>query len=265
MASPKKQVNNRNVDEAGIRLAPTPIQNANYHVMPTVMQEFVIEPRIETNGNSGVQDGSSQAVDINTSNDFQPRKQDISKKSTRRKRSKNIIIGSIMLALTVVVVLPFILGAAGVWLDKMPFVYVPRQYGALYRIVEAIKVSFRFGWKGGVVGQAWLSCVPSIVLLVGILALAVNLLKSAIALFGSVKPINYVAGATIYLLSVLVDFVIAIVGFSLIGVEKMDFMQDFIHGFRTNEFFSLLVFSVAYFVISFVCTWADSDKYGYLK
>ena len=46
MADKFNKNKNRSVDDAGIRLAPPPINNAAYHVMPTVMQEYVIEPTI---------------------------------------------------------------------------------------------------------------------------------------------------------------------------------------------------------------------------
>ena len=39
--------NNRHVDDAGIRLAPPPMHSAAYHVMPSVVQEYVIQPHIE--------------------------------------------------------------------------------------------------------------------------------------------------------------------------------------------------------------------------
>ena len=48
MAEKINKNKNRSVDDAGIRLAPSPIDNAAYHVMPTVMQQYVIEPTIVT-------------------------------------------------------------------------------------------------------------------------------------------------------------------------------------------------------------------------
>ena len=47
MADEKFKIKNRGVDDADIRLAPTPIHNSSCHVMPTIKQEFVITPRIE--------------------------------------------------------------------------------------------------------------------------------------------------------------------------------------------------------------------------
>lgn len=61
----------KGVDDAGIRLAPPPAPNSGYHVMPTVMQEFVIEPHIVTEERS--QEGDSARAQ-STANDFQPKR-----------------------------------------------------------------------------------------------------------------------------------------------------------------------------------------------
>ena len=85
MADEKFKIKNRGVDDAGIRLAPTPIHNSSCHVMPTIKQEFVITPRIEVEE----QEDNEFSREASTANDFQPKTEDISKKWKRRKRSKN--------------------------------------------------------------------------------------------------------------------------------------------------------------------------------
>ena len=253
---------NRGVDDAGIRLAPTPIHNSSYHVMPTVMQEFVISPRIEVEEET--QDGDF-GRETTTANDFQPRKEDIGKKWKRRKRSKNMILGVIMFIITAIVVLPFILGAAGVMLKDFAFKYVPETFGAIRNIVEAFKITAEFGWKGDIVNQVWIYTVPSLILLFGIIFLAINLIKSLVAIIATPKPVKYTSGALIYLFSVLAVFIASLVGAETIGVAKIDFVKDFIHGYATSELFSLIVFAAGYFVISAICTAIGSDKFGYLR
>lgn len=261
MADANNKNKNRGVDDAGIRLAPTPIHNSNYHVMPTVMQEFVITPRIEVEE----PDRGEQTRETTTANDFQPRKEDISKKWKRRKRTKNMIIGAIMLIVTLLVVLPYVLGAVGVWLEDFPFRYVPKQFGAIHNIVEAFKFTASNGWKGAEVNSVWVATVPDLILLVGIICLAVNLIKSLIAVIATYKPIKFTVGATVYLFTVLAVFIASLVGAETIGIEKIDFMRDFINGYKTSELFSLIVFAVGYFAVSMVCTLVDADKYGYLR
>lgn len=260
MADVNNKNRNRGVDDAGIRLAPTPIHNASYHVMPTVMQEFVITPRIEIEEQEG-----EAARNLSTANDFQPKKEDISKRWKRRKRAKNMIVGVIMLVVTAAVVLPYILGAVGVLLEDFPFRYVPIRFGALRNIVDAFKTTAGLGWKGEAVKAVWLSAIPDIILLLGILFLAFNLFKSVIALLGSVRPIGYATNATVYLFTVLAVFIASLVGASAIGIEKIDFIGDFIKGYKTSELFGLVVFAVGYLIVAVVCTVIDSDKYGYMR
>lgn len=260
MADEKIKNKNRGVDDAGIRLAPTPIHNSSYHVMPTVKQEFVIVPRIEVEK----EEEEENVRESTTANDFQPRTEDISKKLKRRKRSKNMIIGIIMLLITTVMLLPYILGAAGVWLEDFPFRYVPRQFGAIHNVVEAFKFTAGEGWTGAAVGEVWIKTVPDLVLIVGIIFLAINFIKSLFSILGTYKPIKYTACATVYLIAVLIVFITALVGADVVGVEKIDFMKDFIHGYKSSELFSLVVFSVGYFAVSLICTLIDSDRYGYL-
>lgn len=260
MADVKNKAKNRGVDDAGIRLAPTPIHNASYHVMPTVMQEFVITPRIEIEGQEG-----EAAKSSDTANDFQPKKEDISKKWKRRKRSKNMIVGVIMLVFTAAVVLQYVLGAVGVSPEGFPFRYIPQRFGAINNIVEAFKFTAAHGWSGEEVNATWILAVPDLILVLGFIFLAINFIKSVFALLGSVKPIKYIGCATVYLCTVLAVFIASLVGAEVVGIEKIDFVQDFIHGYQSSELFGLIVFAVGYFIVAAICSAVTADKYGYLK
>lgn len=59
-------------------------------------------------------------------------------------------------------------------------------------------------------------------------------------------------------------FITSLVGAEAVGIEKIDFINDFIRGFKTSELFSLVVFAAGYFIVSLICTLIDSDRYGYL-
>ncbi len=253
---------NRNVDDAGIRLAPTPVQNASYHVMPAVRQEFVIEPHMVLDDPEA---GDKTRQTESTANDFQPKKQDISKKWKRRRRSKNMIVGAIMLAVSLVVILPYILGATGVMLDSLPFRYVPVRYNVLHNIIEAFKITAQNGWKGPVVNQVWINEVPDLMLAVGIVCLLLNVVKSLIGLFGGIKYKRYTVMALIYFISILCVLIMSLVGAPAIGVEKIDFVQSVIRGYKTSDLFGMLVISLGYFLVSAVCSAVCAEKYGYLK
>lgn len=50
-----------------------------------------------------------------------------------------------------------------------------------------------------------------------------------------------------------------------IGVDKIDFMADFIHGFKTSELFTLLTFAAGYVIVCKLIALINRDKCGYLK
>lgn len=105
MADKFNKNKNRSVDDAGIRLAPPPINNAAYHVMPTVMQEYVIEPTIV---NKETPDSDSRRI-VSTVDDVQPKREEVNKKWKRGKRAKNMASGIIALVASVAVLLPYVL------------------------------------------------------------------------------------------------------------------------------------------------------------
>lgn len=259
----KNKIRNKNLDEAGIRLAPTPIGSSQYHVLPSVRQEFVLEPHILAP--TAPDTPFAEAAEISTENDFQPKKRDISKRWKRSKRSKNIAVGIIMFIVTSLVILPYLLGIFSQRLDFVPFEYTPVQFNAIGNIVQAFRVSAALGWQGELVNAIWIYCVSDMILLVGIFALVINLIKSVAAIVGAVKPVRFNGGAILYLLSVLAIFVAALVGAPEIGVDKIDFVQDVIYGFRTSELFSLLVFAIGNVIVCAVCTVVNPDKSGYLS
>ena len=146
MADERNKNKNRNVDDAGIRLAPTPIRNSDYHVLPSIRQEFVIEPTMHID-----EPKDEMKTEYSTADDFQPKVKDKSKKWKRTKRGKNIVFGFIMLAVTIVVVLPYILSVAGTR-PSLPFKYVPEELNAIGGIeadMTNTPIEFTFDFRPG--------------------------------------------------------------------------------------------------------------------
>lgn len=248
----------RGVDDAGIRLAPPPINNAGYHVMPTVMQEYVIEPHLS------VDEPKEDKREVSTADDFQPRREEANKKWKRQKRAKNMIAGAIAIVVSVVVLLPYILGAIGTKVSA-PFRFSLESYNVVGKWISAFKQTAALGWKGDGIKEIWLSAVPSMILTIGILAVLINAIKSLFALFGAIKPVKYGWGAFVNLVCVLAIFVASLVGAPAIGIDKIDFMADFIHGFKASELFTLMAFGAGYTVICALLSLVNRDKFGYLK
>lgn len=260
MADKINKNRNRSVDDAGIRLAPSPINNAAYHVMPTVMQEYVIEPTIV---NKETPDSDSRRI-VSTVDDVQPKREEVNKKWKRGKRAKNMASGIIALVASVAVLLPYILGAVGTSLDT-PFKLVPDKFNVVSNLIYAFKTTAQLGWSGEEVGAIWVGMVPSLILTIGILCVIINVIKSLFAIFGAVKPVKFVSGAIINLLCVLAIFVASLAGASAIGIEQIDFINDFIHGYANSELFTLVVFGVAYVLLCIVSAIINRDKCGYLR
>ena len=261
----EKTKRNRSVDDAGIRLAPAPLHGERSVTMPSVRQEFVIAPELRLDAPT---DEAPQTATVSTEHDFQPKKKDVSKKWKRRRRSKNIAFGVVMLLLSGVILLQYILGAIGGVAEKvntLHIVLVPDELGALNNIVEAFKLSMDAGWRSAACKEAWISCLPSLILSVGLIAVFVNLIKSLAGLFGAVKPRRYLPAALVYLLSAFAVLIIYLVGAPSLGVERIDFVADVIKGYQSSELFGILVFALGYLVVSVVCSWISSEKYGYLK
>ena len=259
MADERNKNKNRNVDDAGIRLAPTPIRSSDYHVLPSIRQEFVIEPTMHIDETK-----DEMKTEYSTADDFQPKVKDKSKKWKRTKRGKNIVFGFIMLAVTVVVVLPYILSVAGTR-PNLPFKYVPEELNAIGVIVNAIKASIAEGWKGAAVKSAWFHAVPSLVLALGLVFLAFNVIKSLFALLGAVKPVRYVVNSVAYLVCVLTVLVLYLIGVNTLGVPQINFVQDIVKGYKSSELFALIVFALGNLLVAIICTYANKDKLGYIR
>ncbi len=260
MADNKNKNRNRAVDDAGIRLAPTPIRTSDYHVLPSVRQEFVIAPHIEAQKTPQ----EEARAEISTSKDFQPRKKDISKKWKRSKRGRNIALGLLMLLLTAFVALPYVLGAASQH-PELPFKYVPERFNAIYNLIEAFKATAQLGWKGELVNAIWIGAVPDLILAVGILCLAINLVKSIVGMFIVTKPVRYVPCAVVYCCSVLAILVASLVGAPEIGVARVDIVSDVILSYATSELFSMLVLGVGYLLVSAIINLFNADNSGYIR
>ena len=249
---------NRSVDDAGIRLAPSPIDNAAYHVMPAVMQEYVIEPSIVNK-----ETPDTRRV-VSTIDDVQPKREEVNKKWKRGKRAKNMASGAIAFVASIGVLLPYIFGALGTSIDA-PFKLVPEQFNVVANLIAAFRQTANLGWSGSEVGAIWANTVPSLILTIGILCVLINIVKSFFAIFGSIKPVRFTKGAIVNLACVVAVFVAALAGASAIGIDQIDFMQDFIHGYATSELFTLLVFGAAYLVVCMASAIINRDKCGYLK
>ena len=260
MADKFNKNKNRGVDEAGIRLAPSPIDNASYHVMPTVMQEYVIEPTIV---NKETPDSDSRRI-VSTVDDVQPKREEVNKKWKRGKRAKNMASGVVALVASVLVLLPYILGAIGTNVDS-PIQLSCVRFNVVSNLISAFSQTASLGWKGEEVGAIWVNMVPSLILTIGILCALINVIKACFAIFGAVKTVKFVSGAIINLLCVIAIFVASLAGASAIGIEQIDFMNDFIHGYASSELFTLVVFGAAYVLLCVIGAIINRDKCGYLK
>lgn len=253
---------NPHVDESGIRLAPTPLGGTAPKTMPGIRQEFVIVPRLETPTAAGTAEGGAA---VSTSADYQPKSRDLSKLRARRMRTRNFGVGLVMAAVSALVLLPFVFAVCGVSVDFLPFRFVPQQYNVVQGWIDAFSETAALGWTGEQVGAVWAAMVPDMLLTVGIIAVLVNLVKAVTGMCFALRPRRYLPGATVFLMSVCAVFIAALVGAEDIGVAQIDFMQDFIHGYATSEFFTFFVLAGVNLVAAFVCSLVTPPRTGYTR
>lgn len=250
----------RKVDDAGIRLAPEPMTGAAEKRMPAVVQEFVVTPRLEYDSPAAEEEDRTAS----TASDYQPAEKDAGRRWKRTVRTRNFISAVIMLVASAAVILPFALAAAGVTAD-LPFRLVPREFDVISGWIDAFRGSAELGWSGEAVNALWLDMVPEMILTVGLLAVLVNVVKAVTGLFGAIKPRRYTACAAVYLLSVIAVFVAALAGAEAVGLEQIDFMNDFIYGWNTSEFFTLFVTAAFNVILAAVCSFITPLRTGYTR
>ena len=252
----------RKVDDAGIRLAPKPLAGAADKRMPAVKQEFVITPRLEYETTATAQESAAEAT---TASDYQPTERDAGRRWKRTVRTRNLVSSLIMLIACAAVLLPFALAAADVKTDVIPFKFIPERFDVITAWIDAFRTTAQLGWKGAEVNSLWVHMVPEMILTVGLLAILINLLKAVTGLFGAIKPRRYTACAVVYLLAVAAVFIASLVGAENVGIVQIDFMEDFIRGWNTSEFFTLFAVGALHLVLAVICTFITPQRTGYTR
>ncbi len=248
------------VDEMGIRLAPAPMKAGGINLLPSVRQDFVLRPSLEID--EPLPEGTSPAV--STSDDYQPKRKDVDKHWKRKKRTKNVVCGLIMLIFSAAVFVPYILAATNVEV-VLPIAVVPNNFNVIGNLIEAVKLSIAQNWAGSDVETAWKQMMPDLILLFGLLFILANLIKSLIGIFGAVRVQRYFAAALIYFLCIAALLIAAVVGAEDFGIAKINFMNDIVHGWNSSEIVGIAAVAVANIVIAAVCSIINPEKSGYTK
>ena len=242
------------VDENGLRLAPNPVNKADAKILPKAVQPFEFQPKLRPIGSTGATES--------TVDDFQPKKRDVSKRATRTKRTKNIICGIFMLLFTAAAVLPYIFGVCNLKITN-PIILSFTKFDIFGHLISLIKGCI--GADKSTLISNLLHMVPYAILLVGLLGLAANVIKALIGIFGAKRPMKYALSALIYLISTIIIFIMALVGVGRVGIEKIDFMKDFVYGYSSSEYVTMLGIAIIYFIIAVIIKIANPEKSGYLK
>lgn len=254
--------NNQNktpkVDEMGIRLAPAPMTKESEKMLPAVRQDFVMHPVLEI-------DEPQDVVEPSTSTDYQPKRKDLSKRLKRSKRTRNIVCGLIMFVFLSLILLQYTLAAVSETLDFIPFKYVPTEYNVIGNLIDNFTQIKNAGWTGSMAAIFWKACLPDFILGIGIVFVLVNLIKAILGIFGAIKVKRYIVCSVVYLLVIIALFIAALVGAEEFGINKISFVNDFIKGWQTSEFFGLLITAAAGLLASIACSLINPEKSGYTK
>lgn len=258
--------NNRTVENAGKRNNTSlPVANSNCFVMPSIMQPYVIEPTfVNPPTQTKVAQASSEETRESTLDDYQPKKEDATKKWKRKKRALNIVGGIIALVASLAVLMPYVLGYLGTD-TSFPIDISFATFNSIQALVEGVQQVISLGFFTPESNAVLVMLIPHIILAIGILAVAINVIKSVCALLFVKKPVKYTKCAIVNLVCVLAIFIASLVGAPSIGINKIDFMADVVNGYASSEHFTLLAFAVGYTLVSAICTQINRDKYGYLK
>lgn len=248
-------------DGNGIKLAPAPMRADKSNGISPFVQELRIVPRLEYPSDSSGKDEER----VSTSADYQPAARDASRRWKRKVRVRNALSSLIILLASAVVLVPYILAAAGVTANAVPFRLVLGEYDVIGGWIEAFRQTAAAGWQAAAVKSVWLGMIPEMILTIGLLAVLINIVKAVLGLVGAIRPKRYTAGAVVCLLSVVAVFIAALVGAADIGVEQIDFMTDFIDGWQTSEFFTLFVTAGFNVVAAVICSFVAPLRTGYTR
>lgn len=253
-------VNDKNkVDEMGIRKAPVPLYGNSVSQLPAVRQDFVLHPSLEIDSHD-----PESLVEPSTAKDYQPKIKDVSKRWKRTKRAKNFFSGLIMLLATAVMLLPYLFAYFQVKVDFLPFAYVPEKHNVISNIIWAIQGEQGTVWEAGFATN-WKIIIPDIILAVGAIFAVFNLVKALVCMCGTTRVRNFTFCSLVYLLSIIIVVVFNVIGFAIFGIEKVDFIKEFIYGWQTNELVALLMAGAVGLIGSLLVKLINSEKYGYLR
>lgn len=263
MANQFGRKKNRKVDNE--IYASQQLVNSGYR-MPPIMQEYVIEPKfIFSDTPTQMANGANKNARQNTTrSDYQPAKEDKTNKWKRQRRALNIVTGALALIASLIVLLPYVLGFFGTSATR-PIVLSFSTFNSIRALWDGVPKVFSLGLLTPESNTVLVSLVSHVILAIGILAVAINTIKSICALLFVKKPVKYLKGACVNLICALIILIISLVGAPYIDVVKVDFMTDIIKGYASSELFTLLAFALAYTIVCIICSLINRDKYGYLK
>ncbi len=247
------------VDEMGIRKAPQPLYRNSANQLPALRQDFVLRPSLQIDSH-----GDPNALaEPSTVKDYQPKIKDVSKRLKRRKHAKNFFSGLIMLLATAVAILPYLFAMFQVKVDFIPIAYVPDRYNIISNIIWAIQGEPGTVWEAGFAVN-WKTIIPDMILAVGVLFLVFNLLKALVSMF-TLKVRGFTFCSFAYLVTILGVLLLNVLGTGFLGIEKIDFMEDVIYGWQTNELVALFISGMVGLIASLLVKLINSEKYGYLR
>lgn len=242
------------VDESGIRKAPVPLYSSSVKTLPSVRQNFVLCPSLESAGES-----AETLAEPSTAKDFQPKIKDVSRRWKHNRRLKNFFAGLMMFLATAVALLPFILSSVNELgaNDTLKFMFVPNARNTIMNIYNA--------FAGGATGAKVSAAIPDFIIALGILALLCNLVKSIACMCGAIKVRRFSLCALIYVISLLIVLAFQLIGWEAAGFEKVTFMTDVIKGWQSCEIVGLLITGGVGLVFSLIVKLISYEKYGYLR
>lgn len=167
-------------------------------------------------------------------------------------RTKNLIVGFIMLLISIIVLLPFIFSLDAV-AGKLVNVFASLPCLNFQGSMNAIQNLIVFFSNKGDMATIWKSTVPSFLLGLGLLFVVLNILKAFVGILGGVKGRKYVISSLITLGAIAVVIVLQIIGVESIGLPKVDFVQEVVFGWKYSQSFVLIAVGIINALAAVIC------------
>lgn len=167
-------------------------------------------------------------------------------------RIKNIVAGSVMLLVSVVILLPFIFALDGIS-AKMVDLYALMPALDFTGNLNAVQNTIILFTNIKEIATIWKSSTPGVLLALGLLFVVFNIIKAFVGLIGGVKGRKYIINALVTTGFFGIVIVLQLFGIDMVGLPKINFVADVIFNWKYSPNFILMLFALLNIIAACIC------------